>query len=295
MPVEPRPLRSSSPLPPYRAVLAVDVEKYTGNGSYHQQIISSTIETVLEEAFARSGLAEVWAERRFPQKTGDGYVIGVEPENLPFLIHPLLGHLQEALEDAQPGLATHDRELRLRLRASIDVGPLPDSGNKDDPIDGIGRAMNDTHRLLDSGPVRQELRLSDRDITLLVAIVSGRVYDEAVLGKFVGVNPRKFRPVDVELPQKEFRQQGYLFVPAPSRSGEGKAREATEPTGDTDDGDDGSPGPPDTAGPPPDPRSTGPTTGQTANSIGDNYGQAVQGGTIHGGIHGGGLRGRRDG
>ncbi|MBX9387353.1 hypothetical protein ACFPZ0_05015 [Streptomonospora nanhaiensis] len=296
MPTQPRPLRTSSPLPPYRAVLAVDIESYTGNSSYHQQILSTTIESVLEEAFIRSDLQDVWQDRRFPQRAGDGYVIGIPPENLPFLIHPMLNHLQEALEDTQPSLAARQRDLRLRLRVSIDVGPLPDSTHQGDPLDGIGRAMNDTHRLLDSPPVREELRLSDPDTTLLVAIVSGRVHEEAVLGGYVGLSPRRFHPVDVEMPEKRFRHEGYLYVPVPSRRGGADPR--TERAGGPDGHGSAEAGgagsevavprrPVDSAG-------SSALPEQTTNRIGDNHGQAIQGGTINGGIHGA-FRGGNDG
>lgn len=277
MAIEPRPLRTSSPLPPYRAVLAVDAERYTRHSPYHQQILSTTIPTVLEEAFRRSGMEEAWWERRFPQGTGDGYVAGVEPENLPFLVHPLLGHLQEALEDTQPGLASHERELRLRLRVSIDVGPLPDSRGRQEPLDGIGRAMNDTHRLLDSPPVREELRLSDPDTTFVVAIVSGRVFEEAVLGGFTGLRPQRFRPVDVELSAKEFHHEGYLYVPAPSRRPGDEKETAPARAEDRDSG----PLPSPASSPAPETSATA-----TANRMNDNYGQAIQSGSIHGGVHG---------
>src|SRR5690606_27977083 len=167
MAITPRPLRTSSPLPPYRAVLAVDAESYTRNSALHQQVLSTAIPDVLEEAFRRSGLEEVWQARRFPQSAGDGYVVGVEPEHLPFLVHPMLGHLQDALEDDQSRLAAHERELRLRLRVALAVGPLPAGGGTGPEPAGSGRAMNDVHRLLDSAPLRDELRASDRDITYL--------------------------------------------------------------------------------------------------------------------------------
>lgn len=291
MPIEPRPLRTSSPLPPYRAVLAVDAEKFTSNAPIHQQVLSSSVESVLEEAFRRSDLAEVWQDRRFPQSTGDGYVIGVEPQYLPFLVYPLLNHLQETLEDAQPGLAAHDRELRLRLRASIDVGPLPDSQGGH-PLDGIGRAMNDTHRLLDSTPVRTELRHSDLDITLLVAIISRRVYEEAVLGGFVGLRPPRFRRVNAELAEKNYSAEGYLYVPTPSRRADDDIADPTRPAPHQDDAD---PTAPEEAGTTPargEDGAAAPETGSVTNRIGNNSGQAVQAGTIRGGVRGD-FRGER--
>lgn len=51
-------------------------------------------------------------------------MIGTEPEHLPYLLSPFLEEPQKVLEQLQPLLAMHDRNLRMRLRASIDVGPL---------------------------------------------------------------------------------------------------------------------------------------------------------------------------
>ncbi|GAB3210411.1 hypothetical protein ACQEU5_14260 [Marinactinospora thermotolerans] len=272
MSIRPRPQRTSIVLPPYRAVLAVDTQKYTRHSGYHQQILSRTVQSVLEDACRRAELGELWENRRFPQSTGDGYVFGAEPEKMPFLVHPFLHHLQEALEDVQPDLAAHDRELRLRLRVSVHVGPLPDSRGED-PFDGIGPAMNDTHRLLDSDPVRTELAGSDPEITMLVAIVSRRVYEDAVLSRFVGLNPRRFRPVRATVPEKEYDAEGYLYVPSPSlRPDLAEAEQG------------GVPGARGNGLSSPERESGGAHTVNQLN--GENHGQLIQGGTVHGGVHG---------
>ncbi|MCY9786025.1 hypothetical protein KIK06_19220 [Nocardiopsis sp. EMB25] len=213
--------RTSRTMPPFRATLAVDAEKYSRTSSFNQRILSNTIRDVLEEAFRNSGLERLWGNASFPQSTGDGYVVGVPPEYLPLLIHPLLGELQEVLGEIQPGLAFEDRALRLRLRAAIGLGPLPDSGG-DERGDGIGTAMNETHRLLDAAELRVALADSDPDITFLTAGLTRRVYEDAVLGGYVGLAPRLFRAAEVDLPAKEYRAEAYLYVPRPSvRPGNG--------------------------------------------------------------------------
>ncbi|RCV58152.1 hypothetical protein [Marinitenerispora sediminis] len=261
--------RVSVPLPPYQAVLAVDIVKYTRNPDLDQQILSRAVPRILEVAFQRSNLADVWANRRFPQAAGDSYVIGAEPRNLPFLIHPLLGCLQETLEDARSQLAAHDRNLRLRLRASIDVGPLPEASEGGAP-DGIGGAMNHTHRLLDSDPVRDELDNADPDATLLAAIVSRRVYEDAVLGGFVGVPPSRFRAVHVDMPAKEFDAEGYLYIPFPTWRADAKssgrvASDESEPAPATETG-------------------VAPSSGAGGNHNSGNAQQVIQGQTFQGGI-----------
>ncbi|GAA3749509.1 hypothetical protein HDA32_001120 [Spinactinospora alkalitolerans] len=234
MELEKRNGTGSVPLPPYRAVLAVDAEKFSRNTDRSQQIIGQAIPEVLARAFHRSGMEQVWSEARFSRHSGDGYVIGMEPEYLPYLIHPFLDRLEDELRLLQPRLAFHDRELRLRLRAGIDVGPLPDTRGQS-PVDAMGEAMIQVHRLLDAEPVKAELAGTDPNTTLLAVIVSRRVYEDAVLGGFGGVQSSRFRPVHVSLPTKAYTSEGYLYVPTPSmaaeasRSVEAAERKAAEP------------------------------------------------------------------
>ena len=269
-------LGQSVPLPPYRAVLAVDMEKFSRSRPRHQQIIGDAIPQVLQEALTRAGMARVWEDARFPRHSGDGYVLGADPEHLPLLISPFLETLQAVLEEVQPQLAVFDRALRLRLRASIDVGPLPDTGGRS-AIDAMGEAMITTHRLLDSDPVKRELATSHPDTTLVAAIISRRVYEDVVLGGFASVNESRWRPVHVDLPDKEYRAEGYLFVPTPSR--------ATATGEDPEPAQDGA----DRRGAGADTSARRPVGGQdpavpgVASSIGTNHGQAIQAGVLNGG------------
>ncbi|MCY9783134.1 hypothetical protein KIK06_04420 [Nocardiopsis sp. EMB25] len=270
-------LGQSAPLPPYRAVLAVDMEKFSRSRPRHQQIVGEVIPQVLQEALIRAGMARVWEDARFPRHGGDGYVLGADPEHLPFLLSPFLETLQTVLEEVQPQLAVFDRELRMRLRASIDVGPLPDTGGRS-AIDAMGEAMITTHRLLDSDPVKRELATSHPDTTLLAAIISRRVYEDVVLGGFASVNESRWRPVHVNLPDKEYRAEGYLFVPTPSWTS--AIGEDSEPV---QDGSDRRGAPEDTSQrrPAADQNAAAPGT---ASSIGTNHGQAIQTGVLNGGV-----------
>ncbi|MFV2196940.1 hypothetical protein [Nocardiopsis sp. LOL_012] len=266
----------STPLPPYRAVLAVDMEKFSASSARNQQAIGRLIPQVLEEAFTCADMLPVWKDARFPRHSGDGYVMGAEPEHLPYLISPFLEELQKALERAQPHLAVLDRNLRMRLRASIDVGPLPDTGDGSG-LDAMGEAMVSTHRLLDSEPVRRELERSDPDTTLLATIISRRVYEDVVLGGFSSVRASRWRPVQAAVPAKDFRSEGYLFVPTPSL-GAGTARPEEEPGHEGGDRAQTRPKP-----------SPG-TQSAPGNSVGHNdHGQVVQAGTLNGGVTFGGV------
>ncbi len=267
----------SAPLPPYRAVLAVDMEKFSASSARHQQSIGRLIPQVLEEAFTRADMLPVWKDARFPRHSGDGYVMGAEPEHLPYLISPFLEELQKVLERAQPYLAALDRNLRMRLRASIDVGPLPDTGDGSG-IDAMGEAMISTHRLLDSEPVRRELETSDPDTTLLATIISRRVYEDVVLGDFAPVRASRWRPVHASVPSKDFQAEGYLFVPTPSWGPEGRASAEATAAPERD------------RPAKPAPAASGGTTHTTGNNVGHNdRGQVVQAGTVNGGVSFGGV------
>jgi hypothetical protein len=205
----------SVPLPPYRAVIAVDAEKFSRNADRYQQVIGVAIPRVLEAAFQRSGLQHIWQERKYARHSGDGYVLGTPSEYLPYLIHPFLDHLQDVLGGESPGLAALSRDMRLRLRVSIDVGPLPDTGGTS-AVDAMGDAMINTHRLLDSDVVKRALADSHPDITLVAAILSRRAYEDAVLSGFSGVHASRLSPAHVAVPAKEYAAEAYLYTPTPS-------------------------------------------------------------------------------
>jgi hypothetical protein len=211
-------------LPPSRAIFAVDTEKFTRNPSARQPELRDAITKLLGSAFARCGLTEVWEARMLPQGPGDGYVFALPQQQTPFLLDPLLDRLQEDLEEHDRRLRSEDRNLRLRLRVAIHMGCVPDSGGR---REGVGTPMNDTFRLLDSDPVRQELIQSNPDITLLAAIVSQRVFEDVVrAGYTLGLPPDRFRPVIAEVADKEFVQPAWVYVPKPSRAGDRPSRPA---------------------------------------------------------------------
>ncbi|SNQ51912.1 conserved hypothetical protein [Frankia canadensis] len=80
--------------------------------------------------------------------------------------------------------------------------------------DGSGDARIVLHRLLDAAPVRHLLDDSNPRATLVAAILSGRVFEDVVAGGYSTLDPDYFVPVDVE--EKRYRGQAYLYVPRPS-------------------------------------------------------------------------------
>ncbi|MQY09484.1 hypothetical protein [Actinomadura macrotermitis] len=208
-------MTGTTALPPSRGLLAVDTVGFTRNPGRHQPELSAAIPALLESAFTRCGLAEVWAARCFPRGTGDGYLIGVPHEHTPYLITPLLDALQAVLEEQDRHLRARDRDLRMRLRVAVHLGSVPHTGTDQD---GIGTPTNDTFRLLDSDPVRQAVKDSNPDVTLLAAIVSQRVFEDVVRAGYTGtLHPDRLDYVTAEVAEKDFAQPAWLYVPKPSR------------------------------------------------------------------------------
>ncbi|MEU8394076.1 hypothetical protein AB0C28_02720 [Nonomuraea sp. NPDC048892] len=189
----------------------MDIVRFTGNRDRYLPELSAKIPDILEQAFINCGHERIWQEKRFPDKPGDGYVFGTAPEHLPFLIYPFLDSLQATLADSAPALRSSDRTLNMRLRASINLGPVPDQG--DPARDRIAKATNDAFRLLDSEQLRQTMADTDADVTFVGAIVSQRVFQDAVVGGYTGIHESQFRRVTAEVPGKGFREEAWIYVP----------------------------------------------------------------------------------
>ncbi|MEU3398167.1 hypothetical protein [Streptomyces filamentosus] len=204
------PYTRSRPLPPYRGILAVDAKDFTGRPAIEHEAVSRVVPELLKTALIRAGLGDLWEERAFPATTGDGYVLGFDPARMPFVIHPLLLTLQEVLTDFN--VLSHGA-VPIRLRVSLNVGPLPEA---EDEFGGNGTARNDTHRLLDSRPVKAVLTSHNENITQVAAILSERCYEDAVAGGYTGRHPDHFVEVAATVEGKPFSQRAWLYVPQPS-------------------------------------------------------------------------------
>ncbi|MCA1190698.1 MULTISPECIES: hypothetical protein [unclassified Saccharopolyspora] len=207
--MEPHQQQRIAELPPYRALLVVDMKDFSGEkGSDHARI-TEQIPLILEQAFRRRGLDEVWRSARFHGTTGDGYFAGFDPHHLPTLLDPFLADLQAELE-YQNRVRPGDRPMRMRV--SLTVGPMTDSG-RNAISDGSGNTRIEAHRILDDRSVRDLLTRSNAT-TCVAAIVSGRVHDDVVEPGYTGEDPGLYVPVEVEV--KTYRGQAYLRVPKPS-------------------------------------------------------------------------------
>lgn len=213
----------------YHALIAADIKDFTINSDTDNRILASRLPQVLSDAFARSGLD--FSCVRFPGQAGDGYVAGLDYHQLPYLIHPLLDRLQDVLTERDAEFRAHSRGLRMRLRASIHIGPLPDDDDPADPA-GIGKPMNDVHRLLDAEPVRDALRHTDPDTTFVAAVISQRAYEDAIQSGACALPTSRLIPIRAQV--KKFSGEGWLYVPQPSGQALHRAflRDDDEPHGE---------------------------------------------------------------
>ncbi|MFG1646946.1 hypothetical protein ACGFMK_42275 [Amycolatopsis sp. NPDC049252] len=257
-------------LPPYRAVLVVDTKEFGGHSDRGQAVLADAIPDVLALAFERAGLAHVWRDALFPHGTGDGFGIGFDPRHLPAVVMRLFGQLQDVLAERHDRLPGGARRVRLRMRASLNVGPVLDPGPGTGSAAAIGGAVITTHRLLDAPEVRTLLTRSDPDQTFLAVALSQRVFEDVVLTEYAQLPPSVIvaRRVDV----KEYHGTVHLYVPCPSGDllVHGFGDDADE-HGDVT------------------PRSTpANTVPSTTNLIsGGDFGTAIQVGHLHGGLQSG--------
>jgi class 3 adenylate cyclase len=199
-------------LPDLTAIMVVDAEKFSRHDDRQQDELARLIPEVLEDACHRCGLEELWEQRMFPDSTGDGYLIGFPPGFLPRLIDRYFDSLQQVLAEKADRLRS--RQMRLRMRLSVHLGPARVLDGVDSPV---GTAMITTHRLVDAGPLRVLLDRSDPDVTLLAVALSERVMTDVVTGGHTRrLRSSQFVECPLEIAGKGFKATAFLHVPAVS-------------------------------------------------------------------------------
>ncbi|MEH1017667.1 hypothetical protein V6U90_31910 [Micromonospora sp. CPCC 206060] len=201
------PFAHSIDLPPYRAILAVDAKGFTAEpGSTHEAISKSLLDLV-GDALIGAGLRAEWDQPAFLGPTGDGFAVGLPTYVLPYLVDPFPRLLQERLAD-------HNRQgrVRLQLRVSLHVGPLP--ADPENPHwTGNGDSRNETHRLLDSAPVKAVLAAASPRVTFVACIFSDRVFADVIAAGYAGIHPDRCLPVIATVDGKAFSRQAWLYIP----------------------------------------------------------------------------------
>lgn len=201
------PFARSIDLPPYRAILAVDAKGFTAEPGSTHEAISKKLLDIVGDALTGAGLRAEWDSPAFLGPTGDGFAVGLPTRVLPYLVNPFPRLIQERL-------AEHNRHARphLRLRVSLHVGPLP--ADPENPYwTGNGDARNDTHRLLDSAPVKAVLAAASPHVTFVACIFSDRVFEDVIAAGYAGLQPDHCVPVTATVDGKAFTRQAWLYLP----------------------------------------------------------------------------------
>jgi hypothetical protein len=250
-------------LPPYRAVLVVDTSGYGSNSDVGQAALAGAVFEILAAAFDRAGLGCVWRNALFPHNTGDGVGLGFDTRYLAAVLTRFFDALQSVLADHDsrrpPG-----HHVRLRMRASLHVGPVREVDPRRCSTAAIGSAVVTAHRLLDTPAVRDVLERSDPGRTFLAVVLSHRVFDDVVATGYARLPASSFVPASVRI--KEYAGPVHLYVPHPSgdllHHGFG-VDEQGEPAGAT-------------------PLSSRPAGDRTNIMNGVHHGTAIQIGTVYG-------------
>jgi hypothetical protein len=196
-------------LPPYHALFIVDMKDFSGTQGRRHAELTEEIPRILRDAFRKVNLVDMLDDVRFQGTTGDGYVLGFRSAALPYLLNPLLGELQNELVCRNRAPRTGNAQEVMRMRVSINVGPVTHSG-ENRISEGSGNARIETHRLLDAKPVRDLLARST-DATCVAAIVSARAYEDAVLSGYAADDPGLYVEAPVQV--KSYEGTAYLRVP----------------------------------------------------------------------------------
>ncbi|MFF2850222.1 hypothetical protein ACFVT5_28365 [Streptomyces sp. NPDC058001] len=196
----------------YRAVLAVDIEKSSGRGNVALVRNRKTLQTLLREAFARSGID--W-DACVREDLGDGLrVTAPAGTRKASLVHPLVHELADLLRDHNH--RTQEPPTRIRMRTALHAGEvcLMPSGEV------AGAPLETLARLLDAPPAREALAGAPQTVPVSL-LMSQHFYDETVRHGYEGIDPAAFHKVGFTL--KELTADAWLHTPGWTPPGEPKA------------------------------------------------------------------------
>jgi len=183
-------------MPPSRALLAVDVEKFSGHPGVALTAVRETVRDVVWSALRRVGVdREADVERC--DDTGDGLIIALRDERTHVLV--------DAAHYLNRELRTRKRTFDgppLRMRVAVHCGPI-------DRDEGSGTAKIELCRMLDA----EELRTALAGTASYVALaVSDQVFRTAVCDGYAEtVDKDVFHRVDIAV--KSARLVTWMHVP----------------------------------------------------------------------------------
>ncbi|MGX4655299.1 hypothetical protein ACWCHM_16535 [Micromonospora sp. SCSIO 07396] len=207
--------------PERRLLISVDMERYSRRSNLQQYEAQQNFRTLLHAAATDVGLDRVtW----ITQQAGDGE-LAILPRDVPEsrvigrFVPELNRRLRAFNSDRTP-------PAQIRLRVAVHQGLVHLDGANGFP----GHAVVHVCRLCDAKPVRQALAaFPDAGVAL---VVSTQMYREVVCEYPEEMRPERFRRIEVEHPEKEFREPAWLYVVDEDMSSWPSPQEPPSPTGE---------------------------------------------------------------
>ncbi len=185
-----------------RMCLAADVVGYSRRRNAETEELQRDLVRVLSEARRAAGIAESAVR---PQPQGDGQFtvlpVGIDEAAV---IPTMIATLRAALLDRDRGRAAAER---MRLRVALHRGLVKETANG-----WVGAAAIAVHRLLDSPPLRAAIK--ENPEAPYVLGLPDVLYQDVIAHAVEPPLASDFRPMTVELPEKDFVEHGWLTVGA---------------------------------------------------------------------------------
>jgi hypothetical protein len=186
-----------------RLCFAADIERFSRFRTPEAARAQRRFVDLLDDARRHAGLPTMHTDL---QKSGDGQFDVLPPaldesRAIPLLVEGLIDALARTNTD-------QNAHARLRIRVALHRGHVS-SG-----INGwIGEPTIAVHRLLDSPSLRRAL--ADHPESDLALIVSDVLFRDVIAHGFGHLSPDAFTRVSVSLPDKNFEEDGWIYVPTP--------------------------------------------------------------------------------
>ena len=187
--------------PDRRLLISADMEGYSRRTNSLQHRAQATFQKVMGDATAELGLERVnW----LIQRGGDGELAILPPGTSERLvISRLVPVVARLLRLHNEGLSP---EARVRLRIAVHQGLVHLDGDNGYPGDAVVHVC----RLVDAPAIKEALRRFQGAVAAL--IVSDHMYQD-VVRHYPDLRPEQFAPIVVELPEKRFSAQAWIYVP----------------------------------------------------------------------------------
>jgi hypothetical protein len=183
-----------------RLCIAVDLEHYSQRSDAGQIEAQRAMSALLRRAGEHGALERaLW----LIQPQGDGELALLPPGiDEAYVITSLMQQVSSGLHEYNR-FASHSARLRMRIAVHEGVTYVADSGF-------AGDAINTVCRLRDAAEAKRALNAAAGDVVL---IVSARIYQDVICGNDTYVlPPGEFRPVRIEMPDKGFRAEAYIYA-----------------------------------------------------------------------------------